>query len=242
MKKQLRIVKATLIAIGMVGMISNMGCASSNNVAENPVMMTPQPQEVDSTEPPINLSEGSIYREASTLNDLFINPKARRIGDIITIKIVESSTAKNNAATNTGRKSSVLAQMNSFFNLENQYNPEQDSFNPFGAIEGGLESDFEGSGTTARSGDLSAFITAKVVDVSPNGNLSIKGVREVQINHEKQYIILQGIVRPRDISADNVILSTYISDAKIAYSGSGIVDKRQRPGWMANILDVVWPF
>jgi len=75
----------------------------------------------------------------------------------------------------------------------------------------------------------------------PNGNLEIVGTREVTVNSEEQTIALSGIIRPRDISPDNIILSTYISDAKIAYSGSGIINDRQRPGWMARILDWVWP-
>jgi len=75
-----------------------------------------------------------------------------------------------------------------------------------------------------------------------NGNLKIVGTREVMVNHENQLIILSGIIRPRDISDTNVILSTFISDAKIAYSGSGVIDDRQRPGWLANLLNNVWPF
>jgi len=75
-----------------------------------------------------------------------------------------------------------------------------------------------------------------------NGNLHIVGSREVLVNHETQMIILSGVIRPRDINDDNVILSTFVSDAKIAYSGSGIVNDRQRPGWLANLLNSVWPF
>jgi flagellar L-ring protein precursor FlgH len=76
----------------------------------------------------------------------------------------------------------------------------------------------------------------------PNNNLKIVGSREVLVNHETQMIILSGIIRPRDIDDDNIILSTFISGAKIAYSGSGIVNDRQRPGWLANLLNSVWPF
>jgi flagellar L-ring protein precursor FlgH len=78
--------------------------------------------------------------------------------------------------------------------------------------------------------------------VRPNGNLKIVGSREVMVNNETQLIILSGTIRPRDIQENNVILSTFVSDAKIAYSGSGIIDDRQRPGWLANMLNVVWPF
>jgi flagellar L-ring protein precursor FlgH len=70
----------------------------------------------------------------------------------------------------------------------------------------------------------------------------IEGNREVRVNNENQIITLTGMVRPRDISSDNMILSTYIADARISYSGSGIVNDRQKPGWLSRILDVIWPF
>ncbi|MBU4316037.1 MAG: flagellar basal body L-ring protein FlgH [Proteobacteria bacterium] len=230
--------KAMLFMLALV--LLSVGCSSKIQMVEPPMKMARE--EAFRAESKPQLNEGSIYQEASAFTDLFVNPKAKRVGDIITIKIVENSTAKNNASTNTGRSSSLTGQLNSMFNLENKYTPTQNTFNPFGAINAGLDTEFKGSGTTSRSGDLSAYITAKVVDVLPNGNLMISGTREVQINHEKQYIMLQGTIRPRDISPENVILSTYISEAKIAYSGSGVVDKRQRPGWLANILEVAWPF
>jgi flagellar L-ring protein precursor FlgH len=116
--------------------------------------------------------------------------------------------------------------------------------NPFGSasVKGGMKSDFEGDGSTTRSGDLTAYITCRVTDVMPNGNLRIVGTREVLVNHENQVIILSGMIRPRDIGSNNVIRSIFVSDAKIAYSGTGVIDDRQRPGWMANFFEAVWPF
>jgi flagellar L-ring protein precursor FlgH len=185
---------------------------------------------------------GSLWSDQSDFGNLFTNPKARRVGDIVTVRIVESSSATNKASTQTGRSSSVSASVDGFFGLENKYSANSPFFNPFSRVAGGLESDFDGSGTTKRSGDLTAIITARVMDILPNGNLIIMGSREVMVNREKQEITLSGIVRPRDVSAENVVLSTYISDAKIAYSGSGIINDRQRPGWLARAIDVVWPF
>jgi flagellar L-ring protein precursor FlgH len=105
-----------------------------------------------------------------------------------------------------------------------------------------MVSDFKGDGTTSRSGDLTAFITCRVTEVLPNGNLRIVGTREILVNHENQVIVLSGVIRPRDINDQNIIASRFIADAKIAYSGSGVIDDRQRPGWMANFLETVWPF
>jgi len=185
---------------------------------------------------------GSLWQDNGPLSELFIDTKARRVGDIVTIKIVESSSATNKASTKTGRKSSIEGGVESFFNMEKRYPGTHPFFNPFAKVKSGLESDFDGSGTTQRSGDLTAFITTKVIEVLPNGNLKIEGTREVKVNNEKQLIILSGIIRPRDISPGNIILSTFVADAKIEYSGSGVIHDRQRPGWMTRIIDIVWPF
>ena len=236
-KKKFSILGFSILIIA--GMLFT-GCAQKRNLVHTPIMMPPT--DTIAYAQPTQADEGAIYVEASAFTDLFVNPKAKRVGDIITIKIVENSSASNNATTTTGRSSTLTGQLNSFFNFENKYTTGQDKFNPFGAVNGGIESDFEGNGTTSRSGDLSAYITARIIEILPNGNFVISGTREVQINNEKQYIVLRGIIRARDISSNNVILSTYISDAKIAYSGSGIVDDRQKPGWMANFLNKAWPF
>lgn len=198
--------------------------------------------------PPVK-HEGSLWEDNGPLSELFINPKARRVGDIVTISIVEASSAHNNATTDTSRASSLTAGIEKFFGLGDKYREKNyrslpEYFDPFQkvAVKGSLESGFKGDGATSREGKLTAYITARVTDVLPNGNLVIVGSREIMVNNETQFITLSGIIRPRDISPDNVILSTCISDARIAYSGIGVVDDRQRPGWLANILNRIWPF
>jgi flagellar L-ring protein precursor FlgH len=186
--------------------------------------------------------EGSLWSEESGLNSLFINQKARKIGDVVTIRIVESSKASNKASTDTDRKSSLSAGLDRFFGGENSYNTTDPFFNPFGGISSSFDRSFEGSGSTQRSGDLDAYLTARVVDVLPNGNLVLLGNREIGVNNEKQLITLSGIVRPKDISSNNQIQSIHISDAKISYSGRGAVNDPQRPGWFVRTLDVIWPF
>jgi flagellar L-ring protein precursor FlgH len=173
---------------------------------------------------------------------MFSDQKARTVGDIVTIKITESSAATNRASTATDRSSSLSASLDAFFNAEKRFPADQPFFNPFSKLAGGLESEFEGTGTTRRSGDLNAYITALVTKVLPNGNLVVTGSREVLINNENQIIQLTGVIRPRDISADNQVLSTYVADARISYSGSGVVNDRQKPGWLTNIVMTVWPF
>jgi flagellar L-ring protein precursor FlgH len=220
--------------------IAFFGCAANFQEAK-PVKASPP--YLPSEEPQAKIHEGSLWRENGPLGDLFLSLKARNVGDIVTVEIVESSSASNKAATKTDRGSSLSASVENFLGYEKQFsNAKKNQFNPFGTIKGGMESAFDGSGQTERSGTLIASITATVTEILPNGNLRIVGSRHVMVNNEKQFITLSGIIRPRDISPGNVIRSTYISDAKIAYSGVGIIDDRQRPGWLASLINCIWPF
>ena len=128
------------------------------------------------------------------------------------------------------------------FGLENRFPSGSNFFNPFSSVQSDYSNTFDGSGSTARSGDLTAYMSARIIQVLPNGNLVIEGNREVRVNNENQIITLTGIVRPRDISSANVVQSTYLADARISYSGTGVLNDQQRPGWLARILDKVWPF
>ena len=110
------------------------------------------------------------------------------------------------------------------------------------AVKASLKKGFDGSGATSRKNSLSATITDIVRQVLPNGNLYIEGKKEVIINNERQYIIVSGIVRPEDIRPDNSVTSDQIADARIQYSGRGVLADKQRPGWLGRLLDLVWPF
>jgi flagellar L-ring protein precursor FlgH len=240
------------LVVGLLALAA--GCASRPPVAM-PSVPPPAPAEafdLQNNERAAAYQANSLYTAASGMNGLFQDTKARRAGDIVTVKIEESSKATNKANTKTGRDSSMTAGIEAFLGIEDWWQDkvlrwlgsDMPKVNPFGAasVKGGMKSDFEGDGSTTRSGDLTAYITCRVTEVMPNGNLRIVGTREVMVNHENQVIILSGTIRPRDIASDNVIKSIFVSDAKIAYSGSGVVDDRQRPGWMANFLETVWPF
>jgi flagellar L-ring protein precursor FlgH len=230
------------------------GCAGNRNNIEYEMekmvareMKTPYP----APQSPVS-SDGSLWQTGSSMNGMFIDTKARNIGDIVTVRIDESAKASNKAKTETDRSSSLEAGIQKLFGLEDWWQNEVlpdvpgdlPEINPFGdpSVQGSMKSSFAGDGETTRSGSLDAYITCRVVAVMANGNLKIVGTREVMVNYENQMIILSGVIRPRDISDNNVILSTFISDAKIAYSGSGVVNDRQRPGWLANLLNSAWPF
>ncbi len=238
--------KGSTIIIGLCALLMLFAaiCGCSNSSSHRSAATPTTPLAMASGRPlaePAQATDGSLWSESGELSEMFSNPKARRIGDILTIKIVEASSATNKASTTTDRSSGISAQVNGLFNLENEISSSK-SFNPFSAVSGSLSSDFEGTGATQRSGALNAYMTARVVDLLANGNMIIEGNREVRVNAENQLITLTGIIRSRDISSENIILSTYIADARISYSGSGVLNDRQRPGWLSRILDKVWPF
>lgn len=190
--------------------------------------------------PVADYSSGSIWQASS--GSMTEDMKARRRGDILTIVITETSSASKAAKTDTGRDSSISASIPAFMGLETKVLARLLGADPKALIDASVGSKYAGSGSTSRQENLNATITARVIEVLPNGNLQIEGRRNVRVNEEDQEIVLEGTVRPRDISQNNTINSIYVADAKISYTGRGIISDRQSPGWLMNFVDKVWPF
>ena len=195
-------------------------------------------------EPP-KPEEGSLWSEISEVS-LFQDMKARKVGDTVTVRIVEDPEATLNANTKTSRSSSIDAAKLEIFgymkalaikNPNLAQDPGTDDL-----IKASLGTKFDGKGSTDRDGHVKAYITAVVKKVLFNGNLYISGQREVRVNNETQYITLSGVVRPNDVTSSNEVSSTYVADARITYSGTGPVADKQRVGWLGRVLDYVWPF
>ena len=191
--------------------------------------------------PPVqSYSNGSIWQASSIA--LTEDGKARRVGDIVTIIVTETASASTQAATATGRSSQISAGIPNMLGLEESKIITSNFADLSKLLNASASSSFDGSGSTSRKETLTATISAKVVDVLPNGNLKIEGRRNVKVNYEDQIVTVKGTIRQRDITAENTINSIYVADAQISYSGEGIITDRQKPGWMMNILDKLWPF
>ena len=197
-------------------------------------------------EPEMNKpTAGSLWRGSSSKNRLFSDFRARDVGDIITVLIVDKTTASGEATTETGGTSAndynVTAAagmpldlgMTDFMGLGNRFDPN------FG---GGRATSFAGSGSTERIGQITASLAVRVLQVLSNGNLYVEGAKEMTVNDEKQYVVISGIIRPEDITATNTITSDSISDLMVELSGEGVISGKQNPGWLTSILDSVWPF
>ena len=185
--------------------------------------------------------EGTIY-SASTKN-LYRDSRAREVGDVIMIKIVENSSADKKASTKTQRDSQLTGGIASLFGVEKWVQANNANFTPStSSLDASLKNDFNGSGETKRDSRVTATVSGRVVDKTMDGNLVIRGYREIRVNNETQHIMVSGIIRPQDVGADNSILSSYIADARIETSGTGVLADKQQPGWLARGLDVIWPF
>jgi len=166
--------------------------------------------------------------EATESYSLFTTPCARKIGDIITVFISESSLASQSAQTNMGKSDTTAGQISSFFAETQKIT--------LPAWEWNHENDYQGTGSTQRRGTIVAKVTAQIVEILPNGNFRIQGKRTIKINEEEQIISIEGIIRPLDITRNNTVYSTYIADAQIKYEGKGVIKDNQRPGILSQIL------
>ncbi len=232
---------------------ASLGCAAHHRRLPEPLAsdLLPQAAVKPPAEPP--RLTGSLWSEGR--GSLFADYRARQVGDIVTIRVRETAKASKSAKTDLNRKNDVKFGIPTLFGLEAAANARKArvaTANGNGAAAIGLdlssllsassEKKFAGDGSTERSGKLDATLTAVVTRRLPSGNLVIEGRRRINLNEENQYILLTGIIRPQDISPDNTISSTQIADASISYYGVGPVADQQRQGWLATLVDKVWPF
>ncbi|MBI4764762.1 MAG: flagellar basal body L-ring protein FlgH [Deltaproteobacteria bacterium] len=189
-------------------------------------------------------TKGSLWRDSA---GLFEDRKARGLNDLVTIKIIETSAASKKADTATSRESSIDFGIDSLLGIPLKYE-WSGIFTPGSSgslipqVKGTAQNEFTGSGNTTREGSLVATITARVVDVLPNGNFIIESRKDITVNREKQILLLRGVIRPDDIASDNTILSNYIANAEMIYTGDGVINEKQGQGWMVRFWDWVWPF
>ena len=188
------------------------------------------------------VSAGSLFSDGRSRMLVGMEGNARMVGDLITIRISEKTSTLVKAGTDTRRSSRVGAEVDTMFGLETKLFNLYPELGGEIALGAGSESTFTGDGLTSREGNLEGMLTCKVVEVRPNGNLVVFGWKEVRSNKETQYLSLSGMVRPQDIKANNTLESDLIAEARIEYTGSGVVADKQAPGFATRIVDNVWPF
>lgn len=179
---------------------------------------------------------GSLWQPDS--QHFFQDSRAREVGDILTVVISEQSQAVSQANTETTHEQESQSTLTSLFELAGeQVLPVVNS-----DLDSERENEFTGEGSTDRSGRLQGRIAAMITHRLPNGYMVIEGRREVLVNFEKQIMTIQGIVRPEDITGDNTITSDKVAEARIAYSGRGVIDEVQNPPYGSRFLQRWLPF
>lgn len=182
----------------------------------------------------------SIWKKRVTLNtNLFTDNRARGIGDIVTVRINESTeiTGKEDSSADNKNSHSVNIDTTNFFTK-----PLGDTSGYLPNIKSDTSHSFSGKGAYESNRNVNLELTAVVTEILANGNLIIEGNRDVNINGEKYNIKVSGIVRPIDISIDNVVQSSSIANANIILEGKGFLTRAGKRGWWNRIQEVIWPF
>jgi flagellar L-ring protein precursor FlgH len=163
--------------------------------------------------------------------------RARRPNDLLTIRVEENIAATGTADASLAKTTSTGIGISTLFGLQNKI--------PAGVGLGDLathqaDTGFAGSGSTARASALSAILSARVAEVLPNGDLLVEGVREIEINGDRQVVVLTGVARVVDIGPGNVISSAALGQLRIRYFGRGLTKGSTTPGWLLRILNKVF--
>jgi flagellar L-ring protein precursor FlgH len=169
---------------------------------------------------------------------LYRDYKARSVGDILTIQVVENATATNSATTATQKKGDVSLSAPALGGLERG----NSALNFANILQGAGGLNFNGTGSTTRTGQLQAEISARVVQVLPDGDLRIEGTKVVSINGERQTLTIGGLVRNHDVSPANVVSSTSIANMDVKFDGKGVVADANKQGWLYKFFQKISPF
>jgi len=208
----------------LAGIIMLSGCGTLRTADES--YEPPRPEEHVYDAP----MAGAIYRAGTDVR-LFEDLKANRVGDILTVRLVENTSASKNSATSTSKTTETSLQNPTVLGIPT-------TRNGIPLFEGSLngEQAFDGAGSSSQSNSLDGDITVTVVERLPNGNLRIRGEKWVTLNQGEEFIQLSGIVRPADIEPDNSLFSTRIADAQITYSSKGVMAAANRMGWLSRFF------
>ncbi len=211
------------------------GCNAAKEEPGPMMSMTPPPQSMTPEEQLAN--PGSMFNDINS-ELLFSDNRARRVGDIVLVNVEEMTKAKNKADTNAEKTNDVSFGVDAFFGRNSLFDTPVG--NP--TLAAGMSSKFDATGETKRENNVVATVAARVINVLPGGILQVEGSRETRVNDETQHLVVTGLVRARDIGADNSVSSSLMADCRVALFGKGVISDKQSPGWLTRLMDAVWPF
>jgi len=203
------------------------GCVIAGDVRPYPAMAPIQPIMPPQAAP----TAGAIYAAGPTLQ-LYSDRRARDVGDLLTITLLENTTATTSANTATNKESNLSIGTPSIFGAPVTLGGKD----VLSATAAGKR-DFTGKGNSAQSNRLQGSVTVTVVQRLPNGNLVVQGQKNLRLNQGDELVQVQGIVRPADIAQDNSIPSSRVADARIVYGGRGPVAQSNAMGWLSRFFN-----
>lgn len=210
-----------------VAAFSLVGCKTARPVGYEAALPPPP------AAPAAANGNGAIFQVATGYAPLHYGTRAAQVGDIVTVVLIERSTTSKSAAGKTDRGGDASITPPSVGPLA--------VIDP-AALNLAAGGSFKGQGNASQSSSLQADITVTIAQVRPNGTALIRGEKLMTFSQGDEWIQLSGIIRLADIDADNRIASTRVADAKIAYAGSGAIQKSSRPGWLSRFFTAVSPF
>lgn len=190
------------------------------------------------TEPVTRPANGSLFNDGAPGLELVGDFRPRRIGDLVFVDVIETSSAKVTSNAKRSRDSGTLGGL-----VTAAGGLPMPGAAAVAAAAGALgQRKFEGSGTTGRESKLQARIAARVVEILPNGDFRIEAQKIVTINKEDEKLMLHGIVRARDIAADNAVPTTAVGDLRVQLNGKGVASADSAPGWLFKLFEKIAPF
>lgn len=163
--------------------------------------------------------------------------------DIVTIEVNDRTLGRKRANTQTRSEFDLLAGISKFFGIEtNIWAANNDNLDPAALVQASTANQFRGEGDMQRQAQLQAQVSAVVLEILPNGVLRIEGSKIVSINAEEEIMVVSGLIRQRDITAENKVDSNRVANMRIDFYGHGTLSDSQGPGWGATIFNKIWPF
>jgi flagellar L-ring protein precursor FlgH len=236
-----------VIPLAACGSVSEAVSGPKMNPVGYPAALVPQNQQVmplaaSSREPlPTPAGANSLWRSGARA--FFVDQRASRVGDILTVNIDIDDSAKTSNSSSSSRTSGTTAGVPHLLGLESSLGKIlPGGFDPANALETSSTNSNAGTGAVTRSEKISLTIAAVVTAVLPNGNMVIQGTQEVRTNNELRQLTVAGIVRPEDISSANTIRHTQIAEARISYGGRGDISRVQKTPAGQSLVERFSPF
>ncbi|MFN4039936.1 MAG: flagellar basal body L-ring protein FlgH [Erythrobacter sp.] len=224
-------------AIGMIGLaaLALAGCGGLEGAGPRPGFASPPPPPLAVANDPAlaPANRGAIFQPAQGYVGLHVGARARAVGDMLTIVLVEATTTQKSTTGQTRRDGNLSITPPASGPLS-FLNPE--------ALKAASEGSFRGQGNAAQQSRLNGAIAVTIAAVYPNGTADVVGEKQLALSQGEEWVQFAGRVRLIDVDANNRLFSNQVANARMIYSGSGAIQQASRPGWLSRFFGMISPF